>query len=124
MREILGSCQAVRMARLPTETTTVRAISIEMLWLCVAAESQSSPGLLQRRSSVELSHRRVVSPGAGTTTVTEEGLSARVLIGFQSVLNIGAILRCATSVRSMCRIPRTWNAWIGYTPDPCVNIPP
>ena len=76
MRGILSRRRITRLVRPPTETATVRAISIEMLWLCVAAESQSSRGLLQRRSSIEPGHRRVASSGADTTTVTEEGLSA------------------------------------------------
>ena len=74
MRAILSRRRITRLVRPPTETATLRAISIEVLWLCVAAESQSSRGLLQRRSSIEPGHRRVASSGADTTTVTEEGL--------------------------------------------------
>ena len=74
MRAILGWWRITRLMRPPTDATTLRAFSIEMLWLCVAAESQSSRGLLQQRSSIEPGHRRVASSGADTTTVTEEGL--------------------------------------------------
>jgi hypothetical protein len=74
MRAILGWWQITRLVRSPTDTTMVRAISIEMLWLCVEPEFQSSRDLLQRRSSIELRHRRVASSSAGMTTVTEEGL--------------------------------------------------
>ena len=74
MRAILGWWQITRMVRPLTGTTTLRAISIEMWWLCLEPESQYSRDLLQRRSSIEPGHRRVASSGADTTTVTEEGL--------------------------------------------------
>ena len=71
---ILSRRRITRLVRPPTDATTLRALSIEVLWLCVAAESQSSRGLLVRRSSIELGHRRAASSGAGTTTVTERSL--------------------------------------------------
>ena len=74
MRAILSRRRITRLVRPPTDAVTLRALSIEALWLCVAAESQSSRGLLEQRSSIELGHRRVASSGAGTTTVTERSL--------------------------------------------------
>ena len=76
MHTILGWQQSTQLVRPPTKATTARAISINDSWLRVMAESQSLRGLLQQRSSIKLSHQHMASSSTGTTTMTEEGLSA------------------------------------------------
>ena len=102
MRAILSRRRITRLVRLPTDTTTARAISIEMSWLCVAMESQSSRDLLQRRSSIELGSpvRGISRPDAAHRAITELRSS---LIQDISMLNILPSLRMGTSGMGVSR---------------------
>ena len=95
------------MVRLPTNTTTARAISIDSSWLSVATESQSLRDNLQRRSSIELvspvTVRGISRPDAAHRAITELRSS---LIQDISMLNILPSLRMGTSGMGVSRAVR------------------